>query len=321
MTISGTPVLTSTSTSSPCIPTPADLTPFRAAEKYFKSRFNSTPAPGNVNGSSVTVTEKQRRKAAKAISSGSPLDQIPYEWLGYPLLTCQGVLDLSRPELNGDGGKEAEDEVKRAGWRTDDSPFAGRTMKKIEVTKLVEKDGEKAFEEGRAYMKKEGQSSWSEDREGSLRTENKTGWIIGDGKFPNEEVPSSPSLLYRSANIVANNHRSHLLGMLKVASSYLDSSHRQNSSRSSVPPSPNIHSHPTLQISQRTITLQPRKTVTVSLIYTRASQILSFTQKQSGMDPMLLHLYPPRVRIPGRRYRNRRLRRTHSPHNRQLNDS
>jgi hypothetical protein len=48
----------------------------------------------------------------------------------YPLLQGQGVLNLSRPVE-----QEKKDEVKRAGWKTDEDPLGGRPARKIRVDK------------------------------------------------------------------------------------------------------------------------------------------------------------------------------------------
>lgn len=83
---------------------------FRTSEKYFKSR---APHPGIATG-----LIRRRLRKGKDPS------------LTYPLLQGQGVLDLSRPVEIG-----KEDEVRRAGWKTDDDPLAGRPARKIKVSK------------------------------------------------------------------------------------------------------------------------------------------------------------------------------------------
>jgi hypothetical protein len=83
---------------------------FRTSEKYFKSR---APHPEIAAG----LIKRRLRKRMDPAQS-------------YPLLQGQGVLDLSRPV-----GQEKEDEVKRAGWKTDEDPLGGRPGRKIRVDK------------------------------------------------------------------------------------------------------------------------------------------------------------------------------------------
>jgi hypothetical protein len=83
---------------------------FRTSEKYFKSR---APHPEIAAG----LIKRRLRKRMDPAQS-------------YPLLQGQGVLNLSRPVE-----QEKKDEVKRAGWKTDEDPLGGRPARKIRVDK------------------------------------------------------------------------------------------------------------------------------------------------------------------------------------------
>lgn len=87
---------------------PSEYSPFRISEKYFKSR---TPT-------SATASTSSLRKRFKRNADPS---------LNYPLLRGREVLDLSRPE------DEGEDEVRRAGWAVDEDMTGGRAVRKIEL--------------------------------------------------------------------------------------------------------------------------------------------------------------------------------------------
>jgi hypothetical protein len=82
---------------------------FRTSEKYFKSRV---PHPDIAAG----LIKRRFRKRPNASAS-------------YPLLAGQGVLDLSRP-VNSE-----LDEVRSAGWKTDEDPTAGRPVRRIKLSK------------------------------------------------------------------------------------------------------------------------------------------------------------------------------------------
>lgn len=85
---------------------------FRTSEKYFKSR---APHPAIASG----LIRRRLKKGRDPTQS-------------YPLFQGQGVLDLSRPSKEG-----KEDEVRRAGWKSEDDPLAGRPARQIKVHKPV----------------------------------------------------------------------------------------------------------------------------------------------------------------------------------------
>lgn len=98
---------------------------FRASEKHFKSR---TPHPQIASG---LITRRLRKRIAASPS--------------YPVLSEQGVLDLTRPSNN------HLDEVSVAGWKPEEDATGGRPVRRINI----ERNG---------------------DREGSV-----SGYIVGDG--------------------------------------------------------------------------------------------------------------------------------------------